>query len=205
MNPLEIRANIKNWRKHPKFQRDALEGVLREVGWVQDVIVNQQTQRLVDGHLRVALAIEKGEKQIPVKLVDLTEAEEALVLATIDPITSMAETDAGALDALLREVKTGEAALQSLLSDLYETEIKSLDNLASNGADDDDSLDLDDDDDSPVDDQRVKVQIGALSCSISPEKMDVLVSYIQKLGRGIPELVSTELSTLLEGWIGELR
>lgn len=200
---MEIRANIKNWRKHPKFQRDALEGVLREVGWVQDVIVNQQTQRLVDGHLRVALAIEKGEKLIPVKVVDLTEAEEALVLATIDPITSMAETDAGALDALLREVKTGEAALQSLLSDLYENEVQSLDDLASDSTDDEDSLDLDDDD-SPIDDQRVKVQIGALSCFISPEKMDILVQHVQKLGRGVPELVSTELGLLLENWIGEL-
>ena len=30
-------ANPKNWRVHPKAQRDALNGVLNEVGWVQNV------------------------------------------------------------------------------------------------------------------------------------------------------------------------
>lgn len=120
VDPKEIKGHVKNWRKHPQAQRDALEGVLKEVGWVQEVIVNKRTGSLVDGHLRVSLALQRKEKTIPVKYVELSEAEEALVLATIDPISAMAETDAMTLDNLLRDVSTGDAAVQQLLADIAE-------------------------------------------------------------------------------------
>ena len=42
-------ANPKNWRINPKNQVDALAGVLAEVGWVQDVIVNKASGFVVDG------------------------------------------------------------------------------------------------------------------------------------------------------------
>lgn len=119
-SPDQILANPANWRVHPKHQQDALEGVLNEVGWVQDVIINANTGHLVDGHLRVSLALRRGEAEVPVKYVDLTEAEEALVLATIDPLAAMAVTDAAKLDELLRDVSTGEAAVQEMLAELAE-------------------------------------------------------------------------------------
>lgn len=110
-SPDQILANPANWRVHPKHQQDALEGVLNEVGWVQDVIINQHTGHLVDGHLRVSLALRRGEQEVPVKYVDLTEAEEALALAT---------TDAEKLDELLRDVAAGESAVQEMLAELAE-------------------------------------------------------------------------------------
>lgn len=206
MNPLEVKANAKNWRVHPKQQKAALEGVLSEVGWVQDVIVNQRTNRLVDGHLRVALAIENKEQLIPVKFVDLSEEEEALVLATIDPISAMAEADPLALDALLRDVKTSDAAVQSLLSSLYEQEINDLANVSSDRLEDDllgeaGSTDFDED----IADGEVKVQFGGLSTSISNESMDALIAYLRKqISENRQSDIQTELTTLLEEWIGEL-
>lgn len=116
--PDQLLANPWQWKVHPKAQQDAIDGVLSEVGWVQRVIVNRQTQHLVDGHARVALAIRRGEKSVPVIYVDLTEAEEKLVLASIDPLSAMAAADAGKLDELLREVSTGDAAVQAILADL---------------------------------------------------------------------------------------
>lgn len=95
----QLLANPRNWRVHPKAQQDALEGVLREVGWVQRVIVNQRTGFVVDGHARVAMAISRGE-HVPVVYVDLSEEEEALVLATLDPLSAMAGTDQDLLDQL---------------------------------------------------------------------------------------------------------
>lgn len=41
--PDQLLANPRDWRIHPKAQRDALAAVLDQVGWVQDVIVNQRT------------------------------------------------------------------------------------------------------------------------------------------------------------------
>jgi DNA modification methylase len=119
--PDQLLANPLNFRIHPKPQQDALAGVLDQVGWVQDVIVNRQTGHVIDGHLRVSLAISRREPSIPVVYVDLDEHEERLILATIDPLSAMAVTDAEQLDALLREVSTGDAAVQAMLSDLAES------------------------------------------------------------------------------------
>ncbi len=116
--PDQLLAHPQNWRIHPKHQQDALSGVLREVGLVQSVIVNQRTGHLVDGHLRVSLALRDGQSAIPVVYVDLAEEEEALILATIDPLSAMAATDATKLDDLLREVRTDDSAVQQMLADL---------------------------------------------------------------------------------------
>ena len=113
-------ANPANWRVHPQNQRDAMRGALNEVGWVQRVIVNRQTGYLVDGHERVWQALQNGDAPVPYVEVDLDEAEEAYVLATLDPIGAMAQADKEQLDALLREVQSGEAGVQAMLSELAE-------------------------------------------------------------------------------------
>jgi hypothetical protein len=117
-----ILFNPRNWRIHPLNQQNALNGVLDEVGWVQEVIVNQRTGNLVDGHLRCQLAARKGEKEIPVKYVDLSEEEEALVLATIDPIAAMAATDKGKLDELFTSIQSDNAEVNKMLDEIAEKE-----------------------------------------------------------------------------------
>ena len=118
--PDQLLANPRNWRTHPASQTDALAGVLRETGWVQNVIVNRTTGFVVDGHARIALALRDGQPTVPITYVELDEAEEALILASLDPIAALAGADAAKLDDLLREVSTGEAAVQQLLADLAE-------------------------------------------------------------------------------------
>jgi hypothetical protein len=54
--PPELVPNPRNWRTHPAEQRRALTGALSEVGWVAEVLVNQTTGHVVDGHLRIELA-----------------------------------------------------------------------------------------------------------------------------------------------------
>ena len=116
----QITANPKNFRIHPQHQRDALDGVIREVGVVQNVIINERTGNLVDGHLRVDMAIANGEETVPATIVDLSESEEALILSTIDPLSALATTDANKLDELLRDVRTNDQSIQELLTDLAE-------------------------------------------------------------------------------------
>jgi hypothetical protein len=114
----QIQFSGKNWRIHPQPQQDALVGVLSEVGWVQNVIINDRTGNLIDGHARVTVADRNGETEIPAVWVDLSESEKALILATIDPLAAMAATDREQLDALLHEVSTGDAAVQAMLDQL---------------------------------------------------------------------------------------
>jgi len=119
--PDQLLANPRNARIHPKRQADALKGVLSEVGWVQDVIVNQRSGMVVDGHLRIALALRENQPTIPVKYVDLSDDEEHLILATLDPLSAAETWDKEKLDDLLRDVSTGDAAVQQLLADLAES------------------------------------------------------------------------------------
>lgn len=118
----QIMFNPRNWRIHPLSQQDALKGVLEEVGWVQQVIVNKRTGNLIDGHLRCQLAAREGAKTIPVVYVDVSEDEEALVLATLDPIGAMAATDKQKLDELFRDIQSDDANVQKLMADIAEKE-----------------------------------------------------------------------------------
>ena len=114
----QFTANPNNWRKHPQAQRDAMKGALTEIGWVQRVIVNKRTGYLVDGHERVWEALQNGDQPVPYVEVDLSEQEEAYVLATLDPLAAMADADGVQLRALLDEVQSEDAAVQAMLAKL---------------------------------------------------------------------------------------
>ena len=118
VDPGQLVANPKNWRVHPQHQQAALKGNLEGVGWVQTVLVNQRTGFVVDGHARVALALRHEQPTVPVLWVDLSEQEEAQILATLDPIAAMAATDSAQLDALLAEIQTEDEGVTALLADL---------------------------------------------------------------------------------------
>jgi hypothetical protein len=116
----ELRPNPKNWRTHPKAQADALKGVLAEIGIADAVLARELDDgslMLLDGHLRVETM---GDQILPVLVLDVNEAEGDKVLATLDPLAAMAESDAAKLDAILREVDTGSPELQEMLAGLAE-------------------------------------------------------------------------------------
>ena len=116
--PDQLLANPLNWRIHPEFQQKALKGVLDQVGWVQQVIVNQRTGHLIDGHLRVTLAMRHNIETIPVNYVDLSEEEERLILATLDPLSGLAVTDKEAYDNLIVGIEVDDKSLMRLLDGL---------------------------------------------------------------------------------------
>lgn len=102
--PGSLASHPLNWRKHSKRQLEAIEQQLALVGWVQRVIVNKRSGVLIDGHARVEIARRRGEATIPVEYVDLDRDEEALVLATLDPLGAMADRDQVLLEATLAEL-----------------------------------------------------------------------------------------------------
>jgi hypothetical protein len=53
-----------------------------------------------------------------VLILDVDDAEADYLLAVVDPLAAMATADAGALDALLSSVQSGEAAVQAMLAEL---------------------------------------------------------------------------------------
>jgi DNA modification methylase len=122
--PDQLVANPLNWRTHPGSQRAALRGSLGTVGWVQQVMVNQRTGNVVDGHARVEEAISRQEASVPVLYVDLEPDEERLVLASLDPIAAMAQRDDDRLRDLLADLEVDDPGLQALLDSLETKEPK---------------------------------------------------------------------------------
>ena len=116
--PGELVANDRNFREHPRAQKAALAGAIEEIGFLRSLTVNQRSGCIIDGHLRLELALEKGEATIPVEYVDLSEEEEAVALATIDPIAAMATTNKQALEALLKDAQVRDSSLRDMLADL---------------------------------------------------------------------------------------
>ena len=119
--PVGLIPNPRNWRKHPRRQRRALAEAIDAIGFISPVTVNRRNGRLIDGHLRVELAIARGEQRISVIYVDLDEDAEALALATLDPLGALAETDADLLDELLHKLELGEGELGELVRDVVPT------------------------------------------------------------------------------------
>lgn len=113
----DLRPNPKNWRTHPDSQRDALKGILAEVGYADALIAQELPEgglELIDGHLRAETT---PDMEVPVLVLDVDEAEANKILATLDPLSAMAEANAAQLDGLLREVQTGNEALLEMLAE----------------------------------------------------------------------------------------
>jgi len=116
VDPKSLTPNPKNWRRHPKAQREALSSVLGQVGWAGALLYNEITNRLIDGHLRQEV-VPEGEL-VPVLIGSWTPEQEALILATLDPLAAMAESDASKVQALLDGLGEQDAAVQAVLDSL---------------------------------------------------------------------------------------
>ena len=116
----ELTPNPKNWRMHPKAQQDALRGILAEVGYADALLARELPDgslMLVDGHLRAETT---PDEKVPVLILDINEAEADKLLLSLDPLAALAETNAAALDSLLREIDTGSEGLQQMFSEMAE-------------------------------------------------------------------------------------
>lgn len=118
----ELHANPRNWRKHPKRQEETLSDVISTVGVVQNIVVNKHTGLVVDGHLRLALAAKQKQSVVPVTYIDISDEEEAMIMASFDPIGALAETDATMLNQLLASMPQPSTTLDAMLSSVLESQ-----------------------------------------------------------------------------------
>lgn len=156
--PERIRPNPKNWRTHPEHQRDALQGVLADVGIADAVLVVPCDPDalagllaakdfdkwlkgytgdflLVDGHLRAETIT---GQPVPALVLDLDDREQAEVLATFDPIGDLAGADRERFLALAGEFNSTNAAVQTLVSDLADMDARMRDAAGGGSGDDGD-------------------------------------------------------------------
>lgn len=111
----QLIPNPRNWRRHPARQQAALRSVLAEVGYADALLAREMPDgqlMLIDGHLRAETT---PDQLVPVLVLDVDEAEANKLLATLDPLAAMAETDKIALKDLVAFVQTDSADLRELL------------------------------------------------------------------------------------------
>jgi hypothetical protein len=111
----ELLPNPKNWRTHPDAQKNALRGVLSEIGLADACLARELPDgslMLIDGHLRAETL---GDGDVPVLILDVNEAEADKLLATLDPLAAMAGKDAEQLASLLGTLKDQDDNLAALV------------------------------------------------------------------------------------------
>lgn len=115
----DLRPNPRNWRTHPDAQANTLKGILSEIGWAGAVLAYDPGDgaglMMIDGHLRADTA---GDMDVPVVVLDVTQAEADYLLATTDPIAAMAGANAEALESLIGDIETRNAAVKAMLDEL---------------------------------------------------------------------------------------
>lgn len=124
--------NPNNWRKHSREQLQTIRDLINdpEVGWAGVCLYNERTQRLIDGHARKSVSDAKA--LVPVLIGNWSEQAESKILATLDPVASMAQTDVAAYKALIENVQTDSVWVRDLM-----LEVERYSNAADDGAGDD--------------------------------------------------------------------
>ena len=137
----ELIPNEKNWRTHPESQKNALRGMLEEIGFADAAIAidTPKGYKLIDGHLRQDIM---QDAPIPVLVVDLTEAEADQLLVTLDPLAMMAQSNQEQLLSVLDSINFDSDAVNDMLEALVNGEHQPLPPLYDTGFLDD-ALDAD--------------------------------------------------------------
>lgn len=113
-DPSSLSPHPRNHRMHPKAQRELLRGALSDEGWIDPVILNRRTGRILDGHARVEEAIDQGVDEVPVIELDVDEVEECKILARHDRIGALAELNLSVLKDNLLDLGGRGIALDEL-------------------------------------------------------------------------------------------
>jgi hypothetical protein len=113
----ELQDNAGNWRMHPKAQKEAMQGILAEIGETDTLKAyyserNSGALTLIDGHLRRDVA---PDHEWDVSILDLTDEEADYMLAVYDTVTGLAEADAERVTALLDRVTTDNLDVREML------------------------------------------------------------------------------------------
>lgn len=119
----QILANPWNYRIHPPRQQQAARASLQEFGWVAPLIINQRTEHLIDGHLRLDMAMKAGCRTAPVVFVNKAEEEERAILAVYDPMTALAVHDSKMHNELLMQATVHNSDLQAFMLSLVAQDV----------------------------------------------------------------------------------
>lgn len=113
----DLVPNEQNFREHSDAQKQALQEIYQQVGFARSLLgylLPDGRVKLLDGHLRQSL---DAEQIVDVEILDVDEAEAAVILSSIDPIAAMARTNTAKQSALIASLQeNSRATLQKILA-----------------------------------------------------------------------------------------
>ena len=114
----DLLPNPHNWRTHPDGQREALRGVLADIGIADALLVREVSAgrfELIDGHLRAEMT---PDVEVPVLVLDVNEREAEKILLTLDPLAALATADQHQLRELIDRSDLDSPHVAKMLADL---------------------------------------------------------------------------------------
>jgi DNA modification methylase len=114
----DLKPHPKNWRVHPDAQKNALRGLLAEIGYADTLLTRELPGgglQLIDGHLRAETT---PDSLVPVLVTDLSEEEAEKVLLTLDPLAAMAAADKDNLQTLLASLQFASNDVAAMLEQM---------------------------------------------------------------------------------------
>ena len=115
----ELKPNPRNPVDHSELQRDALRGILAEVGFAGAVLARELEDgslEMIDGHLRQSEFDDAQE--VPTLVLDVTEEEADKLLASVNPIASMVSINGRRMSELTEAMEGHDAEFRRFLTGL---------------------------------------------------------------------------------------
>lgn len=110
-------ADLRPWVKNPRKNDPAVKAVadsIRRFGFGAPLLARRENGEIIAGHTRLKAAVKLGLAEVPVRYLDLSEAEAHALALADNKVGEIAEWDDDTLANVLRELEEQGAALDGL-------------------------------------------------------------------------------------------
>jgi DNA modification methylase len=110
-------ASLRPWVKNPRKNDPAVAAVadsIKRFGFGSPIIARRENGEIIAGHTRLKAAIRLGLAEVPVRYLDLSEAEAHALALADNKVGELAEWDDAALADVLRDLTADDVSMDGL-------------------------------------------------------------------------------------------
>ncbi len=110
-------ASLRPWVKNPRKNDPAVAAVadsIKRFGFGSPIIARRENGEIIAGHTRLKAAIRLGLAEVPVRYLDLSEAEAHALALADNKVGELAEWDDAALADVLRDLTAADVSMDGL-------------------------------------------------------------------------------------------
>jgi DNA modification methylase len=110
-------ASLRPWAKNPRKNDPAVKAVadsIKRFGFGAPLIARRENGEIIAGHTRLKAAIKLGLAEVPVRYLDLSEAEAHALALADNKVGELAEWDDAALADVLRDLTAADVSVEGL-------------------------------------------------------------------------------------------